>query len=138
MAQETFKHLSEEEIIAAREFLKVVPRPNRLEFDVALRVQEKKEESEEKKAWAKAWEYLTAKKIDMVLHYDDKIMLVEVKKKLSASAAGQLLLYKDLYLSQFQPKKPLELWHVAIFCDASVIPLLEKLGIKWWCLYAST
>lgn len=138
MSPEVFKHLSEEEIIAAREFLRRIPEPRRIEFDVPLKVQEIKPTKKEEEGLARMWEYLTAKKIDMVIHYDEKIMIVEVKKKLSASAAGQLLLYKDLYVQQYKPAKPIELWHIAIYSDPSVVPLLEKLGIKYWYMYAST
>lgn len=135
MAEIQFKHLSEDEIVAAREFLKSIPRPKKIEFDVPLKVQTIQPIGKEDESFKKMWEYLTAKKIDMVLHYDDKIMIVEVKKKLSASAAGQLLLYRDLYIEQFKPQKPLELWHVAVFGDSAVVMLLEKLKIKWWYMY---
>lgn len=113
----------------------MIPNIEKIEFDVPLKTTKISEVRKEFETFARMWEYLTAKKIDIVIHLPEKIMIVEVKKKLSASAAGQLLLYRDLYLQEYKPNKPVELWHIAVYGDSSVIPLLEKLNIKWWYMY---
>jgi len=135
MVEIKFKHLSEDEVVAAERFIRMIPNIEKIEFDVPLKTTKISEVRKEFEAFARMWEYLTAKKIDIVIHLPEKIMIVEVKKKLSASAAGQLLLYRDLYLQEYKPNKPIELWHIAVYGDSSVIPLLEKLNIKWWYMY---
>jgi len=130
-----FKHLSEYEIIVAEQFLKrVVVDWIKVECDVPLKVLQAKT-LKLVEPWKSMWEYLTAKKIDMVIHKPDKIMLVEVKQKISASAYGQLKLYEKLYRDQYKPTKPLELWHIAMYDDPTVRYWLESMGIKTWVIY---
>jgi len=131
-----FKHLSETERLVAEEFLKRVIVGGKVECDVPLKVPLKIPKEPRYEAWIKMWEYLTAKKIDMVIETEDAIHIVEIKEKLSASAVGQLKLYKMLYEEQYKPRKPIVLWHIAVWPDDAVIRLLEKEKIRWWCLHA--
>ena len=137
MAEPIFKHLSEEETLVAREFINRVIPDAKLKFDVPLKSKLPLGISEMKEPYKSLWEYLTAKKIDIVAEYPDKVMIIEVKQRLHASAVGQLLLYKKMYLEQYKPAKPIELWHIAMYPDLDVIDLLKDLGIKWWCLNES-
>ncbi len=43
----------------------------------------------------------------------DAITIIELKDTAGASALGQLLMYKQLYLQQFKPTKPVELLLIA-------------------------
>jgi len=137
MARPIFKHQSEAEIVVAKAFIERVFPQAKVEFDVPLKSSKPADWESMPENYRKMWEYLTAKKIDMVMHLPEKILIVEVKQKLGASGVGQLLLYKMMYLEQYKPGKPVELWQIAMYPDPDVVKLCEKLGIKWWCLNAS-
>ena len=109
----------------------------KLKFDVPLKSKAPAALETAPEHYRKLWEYLTAKKIDFIAEYPEKIMIVEVKRKLSASAVGQLLLYRKMFTEQYKPGKPVELWHIANYPDLDVIELLNELGIRWWCLSES-
>ena len=137
MAEPLFKHLSEEEVAVAKEFIRRVIPDAELKFDVPLKSKLPAALETAPQPYKSLWEYLTAKKIDFIAEYPDKIMIVEVKRKLSASAVGQLLLYRKMFAEQYKPGKPIELWHIANYPDLDVIELLNELGIRWWCLSES-
>jgi len=137
MVKPVFKHLSEEENIVAEEFIKRVVPDGEVKFDVPLKSRKALVVETAPEHLKKLWEYLTAKKIDMIVEYPSKIMIVEIKRILSAAAVGQLLLYKKMYTEQYKPLKPIELWHIAMYPDWDVIDLLSELDIKWWVLNES-
>lgn len=138
MAEALFKHQSEEERIVAEEFIKRYLVGAKITFDLPLASKKPARWEEMPENYKRMWEYLLAKKIDFIAELPEKIMIVEVKQKLSASGVGQLLLYKKMYEEQYKPVKPLELWQIAMYPDPDVIELCDKLGIKWWCMNAST
>lgn len=125
-----FRHLSPTEIAVAKEFLRrVYPNFLRVETDVPLKTL-KPAELNLVEPYKSMWEYLTAKKIDLVVELEEKIVIAEIKEKISASAFGQLKLYEELYKQQYKPIKPLELWHCAMYDDPTVRLWLEKKGVK--------
>jgi len=137
MVRAVFKHLSEEENIVAQEFIKRVVPDGEVKFDIPLKSKKTIAIEAAPEHYRKLWEYLTAKKIDMIVEYPAKIMIVEIKRILSAAAVGQLLLYKKMYVEQYKPLKPIELWHIAMYPDWDVIELLNEMDIKWWVLNES-
>jgi len=137
MPEPIFKHLSEEEVVIAKEFIRRVIPDAKVKFDVPLKSKIPTALETAPPNYKMLWEYLTAKKIDFVAELPEKIMIVEVKQRLHASAVGQLLLYKKMYIEQYKPLKPIELWHIANYPDLDVIELLNDMGIRWWCLNES-
>lgn len=130
MASWKFKHLSELERIVADALLKhVFPNAKKVEFDVPL-VSEKIKYIEDRGPFYEMWKYLTAKKIDMVVHLETSIYIVEIKEKLSASAYGQLKLYEYLYKLQYKPKLPVKLLHAAYYNDPDVEAFLKSMNIE--------
>lgn len=125
-----FRHLSENEIIVANELIKrKFQNAKKIECDVPLE-SEKARFLTENSPYARMWKYLTAKKIDLVVHLPDCIYIVEIKEKLSASAFGQLKLYEYLYKLQYKPKLPIKLMHAAFYDDPDVREFLQKNGVE--------
>lgn len=67
-------------------------------------------------------EYLYFKKIDMVCLYGQYVDIIEVKKKAGASAVGQVLGYRDLYILD---EKPLTKPNCIILTDEASPDLLH-------------
>lgn len=122
--------MSENEKIVAEELIKRrFPNAVKIDFDVPLK-SEKTRFLTEKSPYAEMWEYLTAKKIDMVVYLPDAIYIVEIKEKLSASAFGQLKLYEYLFKLQYNPKLPVKLLHAAMYDDPDVRKFLEEQKVE--------
>jgi len=137
MAEPIFKHTNPQERFIAEEFIKRFCQEARVTFDVPLVSRKPAKWEEMPENYKIMWQYLTAKKIDFIAEFSDRIWIVEVKDKLSAAGIGQLLLYKKMFVEQYKPGKPIELWLIAIYPDLDVIDLCNDLGIKWWVLNAS-
>ncbi len=72
---------------------------------------------------------LTRKRIDVVALMDGRYWIIEVKPIAMHFALGQVLVYEDLFVKEYEPV--LETWPV-IVCDTvdeDVIPECERLGV---------
>ncbi|GAH91292.1 unnamed protein product, partial [marine sediment metagenome] len=56
----------------------------------------------------KRWDHLVAKRIDLVVHGQDAIWIMEITPKVSKASVGGCIAYRDLYIKQFQPEKPVK------------------------------
>ncbi|RLI83107.1 MAG: hypothetical protein DRP01_09350 [Archaeoglobales archaeon] len=79
---------------------------------------------------------LTAKRIDCVWEKENEIVIVEVKDKVRHSALGQLLAYRDMYIEQYKPRKPVRMLLVCGADDPPVRKVLEKYGIEVKVVYS--
>jgi len=52
---------------------------------------------------------LRAKRIDLLIKGPKEHWIMEITPKLSKSAVGGCLVYKDLYIKQFKPKVPVKM-----------------------------
>jgi hypothetical protein len=68
----------------------------------------------------KAWEKLTSKRIDAVGINKDGITVIEVKPRGGASALGQALVYRDLYIQKIKPAQPVAALVVCNYIDEDV------------------
>lgn len=83
---------------------------------------------EEKKHWLE----LTAKRIDAVCERKDDIWILEVTPRINKAAVGGVLTYRDLYIEQFKPGKPVKMAIVTGVHDPAYDSICHKLGIIVW------
>lgn len=93
-----------------------------------------------KKTWVHpSWEekykqdaqVLSQLRIDAIGFRDKIIDIIEVKPRFSAAAIGQVLVYKDRFIKDFKPKKPVRALVVAGSVNPNLQPLLEKLKVVY-------
>jgi len=78
------------------------------------------------------YEGLVAKRIDLVVHADKEIWVIEITPKVSKAAVGGCLTYKDLYIKQFKPTKPVRLGIIVEVDDPAYHSTLENNNISLW------
>ncbi len=127
-----FRHFRPEEIEIFKTFaLKEYPNANYY-FDVPLEVSGLEWLKEQPKEYQEMWKYLRAKKIDVIIETEEKYIICEVKGRVRPSAIGQLIVYRDMFIQQYKPEKPVELLIVAKYFDIDVAKIAKSLGIKVW------
>jgi len=72
------------------------------------------------------------KRIDMVVHADDAVWIMEITPKVSKAAVGGCLSYKDMYIKQYHPTKPVKLGIIVEVDDEAYHDTLKKNDIKLW------
>ena len=76
-------------------------------------------------------EILSRLRIDVVGKKVEEIHIIEVKPKANASAIGQLLTYKECYITDYKPSKPVAMLLVCGELDQNFVPALERAGISY-------
>lgn len=76
--------------------------------------------------------HLLAKRIDAVCKRADAIWILEIKRRLFASAIGELMMYSLLYKDEFKPNLPIKLACVAGVDDKATHWAMDQLGINVW------
>lgn len=112
--------------------MRQVPIQGPREYDVHLAVSEVKTPDYWTKSHIKQYHGLWDKRIDLVVHAADAIWIIEVKPKLSTTAIGQCMAYKELYEKEFQPDLPVKLGIIVEMDDPNYHSTLEKLDITLW------
>lgn len=79
----------------------------------------------------KMWLAVTQKRIDVLLEFQDRIWIVELRRIASSGALGRLLMYKLLYEEDPVIPKPVTLALVTDFKDDDVLETTKVLGIKY-------
>jgi len=102
------------------------------EWDVHLEVQEVEIPAHWTKKDMRLYHALYDKRIDLVVHSDDSIWVMEITPKLSKMAIGGCLAYKDLYEKQFKPDLPVKMGIIVEVDDPNYHSTLEKLDIRLW------
>lgn len=80
----------------------------------------------QKDAWV-----LSQLRIDAIGERAESTDIIEVKPRANMASIGQLLTYKEHYLKDYNPSKPVRMLLVAGDIDPNVIPLTEKQGIVY-------
>lgn len=71
--------------------------------------------------------YLLSKlRIDALGVRDESLDLIEVKPRANAGSIGQILTYKEHFLSEYEPEMQVRMLLVAGDIDENIIPLTEK------------
>jgi hypothetical protein len=74
---------------------------------------------------------LSKLRIDAVGDNDARIDIIEVKPRGNMASIGQLLTYKEQYIKEYQPTKPVRMVLVCGELDSNIVPLTEKQGIAY-------
>jgi len=72
------------------------------------------------------------KRIDLVVHADDAVWIMEITPKVSKASVGGCMTYKDLYIKQYSPTKPVKLGIIVEVDDEAYHDTLKKNDIKLW------
>jgi len=72
------------------------------------------------------------KRIDLVVHADDAIWIMEITPLLTKAAVGGCEVYRDLYVKQFQPEKEVKCGIIVEVDDQAYHETLKKLDIALW------
>ncbi len=78
----------------------------------------------------KVIEATSKKRVDAIGETPAEIIIYEVKQRAGMSALGQLLNYRQLYLKEYNPKKPVRLAVVCERLEPDIIPTLKSYGIE--------
>jgi len=124
-----FPHYKPEEIEVMRRFLAL----NRLEgiytfwvvLDTPQSVELRRKHASEPTIWM--WQ----KQIDAICETEKEIWIIEVKERVRPSAVGQLLVYQDLYVKQYNPVKNVKKLLIARLDDPSIHDTLKRYKIRW-------
>ena len=76
-------------------------------------------------------EILSKLRIDVVGHKSSSLDIIEVKPRGNMASVGQLLTYREHYLADFAPTKPLRAVLVCGDIDQNIIPLLANFQIDY-------
>jgi hypothetical protein len=74
---------------------------------------------------------LSKLRIDAVGESPSNIDIIEVKPRGNMAGIGQLLTYKNHYLEEYKPTKPVRMVLVCADIDPNIIPLAEQNGIVY-------
>lgn len=132
MSWKEYTHLKADEKEIAKRWVMKVPIQGHREYDVHLEVPIPEIPSHWTKQDLKRWEGLTAKRIDLVVHAQDAIWIMEITPKVSKAAIGGCLTYRDLYIKQFQPDKQVLCGIIVEMDDPAYHETLKTLDIKLW------
>lgn len=72
------------------------------------------------------------KRIDMIVHAYNAIWIMEITPKVSKAAIGGCLSYKDMYIKQYNPTKPIKLGIICEVDDPAYHDTLKNLEIRLW------
>jgi len=78
----------------------------------------------------KVVEATSKKRVDAIGETKTDITIFEVKSRAGMSALGQLLNYRQLYLKQYNPRKPVRLAIVCERLEPDILPTLKSYGIE--------
>lgn len=109
-----------------------IPIQGRREWDVHLDVPMVELPAYWSKKDIRAYEGLRHKRIDLVVHARDAVWIMEITPKLSKAAVGGCEFYKDLYIKQYHPAKPVRCGIIVEVDDPAYHDTLKKLDIKLW------
>jgi len=77
----------------------------------------------------KVVEATSKKRVDAIGETPKDITIFEVKSRAGMSALGQLLNYRQLYLKEYNPRKPVRLALVCERLEPDILPTLKSYGI---------
>jgi len=130
MVTQEFKHLKADEKEIAIRFRNHALLAGEYKYDVELKTPDVRPPAHWTKKDVENWETLRAKRIDLVVHAKDADWVIEITPKLSKAAIGGVISYRELYMEQYKPGKPV---NVAIVCeldDPAYKTTCERFGIK--------
>jgi len=110
----------------------LVPIQGQREWDVHLEVPLPELPAYWTKNDIKRYAFSRHKRIDLVVHADKEIWIMEITPLLSKAAVGGCQVYKDLYEKQYKPDKPVRLGIIVGVDDPAYHSTLENNNISLW------
>lgn len=132
MSWKEYAHLKPKEKAIAERWVRQIPIQGPREYDVHLKVEEPVIPAWWTKKDLTIYHGVWDKRIDLVVHANDAIWIMEITPKLSKAAIGGCLAYQELYEKQFMPDLPVKLGIIVEMDDPNYHSTLEKLDIKLW------
>lgn len=113
--QVVFRHFKAGELLIAREFIRRAYIEGTYYFDVYLMTAEAEKfiEKHGEEFWRLAIPFMH--RIDAVCFTPDVIYLIEFKLRVKYSGIGQLLGYRDWFVRQYKPDRPVKMVLVAVY-----------------------
>ena len=81
--------------------------------------------------WRKVAVRLSRKRADVIANLGDTTIIFEIKHWGDATALGQLLTYRQLYLEEYEPVKPLRLVVVCKYVEPELKAVYAAYDIEW-------
>lgn len=132
MSWKPYAHLKADEKAIAERWVALVPIQGKREYDVHLDTPTLNAPAWWTKKDMENWNAVTAKRIDMVVHAQKAIWIMEVTPKVSKAAVGGCLTYKQLYIEQFHPTKPVNMGIICEMDDPAYHQILKNNDIRLW------
>lgn len=132
MVRAEFAHMQNLEAAIMQRFRDANLLPGNYDYDIHLDVPEPEWPPRLTELERRQWKQLIAKRIDAVCVRPDVIWILEVTPRESTRALGAMLVYKDLYLRQFKPTKPVSLGLVVEMADPALAMVRAAQGIRLW------
>ena len=127
-----YAHLKADEKTIAERWVMKVPIQGRREWDVHLKTPDLIVPAYWTKQEVSRWKDLVSKRIDLVVHADDAVWIMEITPKVSKAAIGGCIVYRNLYIKQYQPTKEVRLGIIVEVDDPAYHDTLKKLEISLW------
>ena len=132
MPSSQYTHLKKDEKAIAKRFRATHYIPGEWIYDVHLDVPAVRLPAYWTKHDRDAFTDLKAKRIDLLIKGPKEHWIMEITPKLSKPAVGGCLVYKNLYVKQFQPKVPVKLGIIVEVDDPAYHETCKRLGITWY------
>lgn len=124
-------HMLPDDVPVARRWMQRVARQvERFEFDVQVGEGRPAPDSLAPQYQKMALD-LSRRRIDIVAHFRDHIVLVEVTRRAGIKAIGQLVTYPVLYEKTWHPLKPVKALLVAEELSSDIKPVLDAKHIDY-------
>jgi hypothetical protein len=132
MVRQEYKHLKPDEKAIAERFVAAGLLPGIYEYDVALESPDVMFPASWTKKDFEHWSGLRAKRIDLVVHGETAEWVIEITPKLSKTAIGGVVTYREMYMKQFHPGKPTNVGIVVEVDDLAYHDTMNRYGITLW------
>ena len=132
MSWKEYAHLKADEKEIAKRWVNLVPIQGTREYDVHLDVPLPELPAHWTKRDIERYAFSRHKRIDLVVHADDAIWIMEITPLLSKAAVGGCQVYKDLYLQQYKPSKPVKCGIIVEVDDPAYHDTLKNNKIALW------
>ena len=132
MSWKPYAHLKADEKAICERWLRAASLQGKMEYDVHLDTPTLNAPAWWTKKDLTNWNAVTAKRIDLVVHASDAIWIMEITPKVSKAAVGGCLAYKQLYMDQFHPTKPVNLGIICEMDDPAYHQVLKNNEIRLW------
>ena len=132
MSWKPYAHLKADEKAIAERWVRAIPIQGKREYDVHLDVPVVDPPAWWTKKDLANWHAVRDKRIDLVIHAQKEIWIMEITPKVSKAAVGGCLFYKELYEKQFKPSLPVKLGIICEMDDPAYHSILKNNEIRLW------